>query len=158
MADWKIDFLLCTALWLWLSHLVLIQTKERKYLTEREVLWKPTKMSEILQFKLVEVDRVSSSGNLASALFLVAQRDFITTTLTPLTAGSPRRLQQITPLTGSRSRELCSEKLVTETFSFIPPNVHIPQRNKRDFFWMCFSWTFYTFVLAPCKVDSLFYN
>lgn len=38
MADWKIDFLLYRALWLWLSHLVLIQTNERKYLTEREVL------------------------------------------------------------------------------------------------------------------------
>lgn len=93
-------------------------------------------MSEILHFKSVEVNRVGSSGNPASALFLMAQRDFITTTtmLTPLTAGSPRRLQQITPLTGSRSRELCSEKLVAETFLFIPPNVHIPQRDKRDFF------------------------
>lgn len=91
-------------------------------------------MSEILHFK--SVDTVGSSGNPASALFLMAQRDFITTTtmLTPLTAGSPRRLQQITPLTGSRSRELCSEKLVTETFLFIPPNVHSPQRDKRVFF------------------------
>lgn len=57
-------------------------------------------MSEILQFKSVEVDRVGSSGNPASALFLMAQKDFITTTtmLTPLTAGSPRRLPTNYPL------------------------------------------------------------
>lgn len=94
-------------------------------------------MSEMLQFKSVEVYRVGSSGNPASALFLMAQRDFVTITiiLTPLTARSPRKLRQITPVSGSRSRELCSEKLVTETFLFIPPNFHIPQRDKRDFFF-----------------------